>query len=171
MIDFGSFLNPFLEDARMFVPVAIGIALALFLFGYFYNRALDNMSERRGRTAFFVVGGTLFTLGMIAILSWKAAVLALCAFAIDGAWMIMGDVTRAISRLEKENRNPRKQRKPLPYAAAALVDDSIMALSVSQRIVKEMLKDGLDGKKVGLIGLQIAEAIQKLIEARKVEGE
>jgi hypothetical protein len=83
--------------------------------------------------------------------------------------MIVGDVARAFERVKKDNRNAR--RKPLPYAAAAIIDDAAMVLSGSQRTIKKMLKDGIDAKNVGLVGVEIGEVLQKLIEARKVEGE
>lgn len=169
-MDLGDFLNTSVQDTQNFWSVLAGVVITLVIFGYFYNRRIGSLEEKESiPTSFHVVGGTLITLAIVAMISWKAAVLCLLAFAIDGAFMIVGDVARAFERVKKDSRNTR--RKPLPYAAAAIIDEAVMALSDSQRMIKNMLKEGVDGKKLGLVGMQIGEAIQKLIEARKVEGE
>lgn len=63
-------------------------------------------------------------------------------------------------------------RRPLPYAAAGLIDDALMALSEARRQIRPLLEKG-DIEVVARSGRaldQISQAIQALKEAKQKEG-
>jgi len=77
----------------------IRVAILLFAFGFLYNRIVDWMEKNgydEGYTAFLVVVGTLVTLGGVALVDWRAAALALGAFACSGFWMVVGSWWRHV---------------------------------------------------------------------------
>jgi hypothetical protein len=72
---------------------------ALFIFGFAYNVLvawLERRGYHEGYTAILVVGGTLITLSGVAIVDWRAAALALGAFACSGFWMVVGSWWRHV---------------------------------------------------------------------------
>lgn len=76
----------------------LGVITGLLLFGVAYN-ALVEYLERDGRdrgyTAFLVVGGTLVTLGGVALLiGLEGAGMALACFSASGLPMVVGSVSR-----------------------------------------------------------------------------
>jgi len=75
------------------------IGAALFLAGFGYN-VLVSWTVRNGYdegyTALLVVGGVLFTLMGVAVIDWRAALLAFGAFACSGFWMIVGSWWRHV---------------------------------------------------------------------------
>ncbi len=91
------------------VSVAVNILLALFLFGFFYNRWIEGLGARgEGWSWLQVVGGvfvTLIGIGLLdLLLPWNAFFLGLMAFTASGAPMAYGARRRhqdALSRAEK----------------------------------------------------------------------
>ena len=78
------------------------LAFALFMFGLAYNGLVHALGERKeGYTGVLVVGGVLVTLLGVAIISWQAAFLALCAFVVSGTPMLIGDIGRHIWRRDQ----------------------------------------------------------------------
>ncbi len=169
------FFNEFVKDSQVLGIVAIAGGAFLALFSILYNRWMDDLGEKkRGYTALLVVGGNAITLLVVAVISWRAATLVLVAFVISGLAMIFGDIRRENIRREAEiktinRRSPR--RKALPYAAAGLVDDAAMLIGEAQREIKRALDGNSDPAKLGKAGINITEALAKLAEARKTEGE
>jgi hypothetical protein len=85
-------------DYRLF-----GVSLlALFLAGILYNLLVAWLGHRKnGYTSLLVVGGVLFTLTGVALVSWQAAGLCLLAFAASGLPMVLGDIYRSIKHQEQ----------------------------------------------------------------------
>ncbi len=169
-MDFGNILNTFVEDAHIFWPLCVALAASLWLFSMLYNRWMDDLAEAKsGYTALLVALGNGVTLAVVAVLSWKAAVLVAAAFVISGAAMIAGDIRR--NHLQQKKTIRALKRKPLPYAAAGLIDEAVMLISEGQRTIKTILKGPYDAQRLGIVGIALTEAIAKLNEARRVEGE
>jgi hypothetical protein len=81
----------------------LAVGFALFCFGCFYNGLMQRLGESKsGYTAFFVVGGVLITLIGMALIDWRAALLALMLFAASGLPMVIGAMARAIGERERE---------------------------------------------------------------------
>ncbi len=81
--------------------VIFAIFGVLFVFGYLYDRAvtwLERNGYDEGYTALLVVGGVLVTLGGVAAVDWRAALLGLGAFASSGFWMVIGSWWRHVQR-------------------------------------------------------------------------
>ena len=69
----------------------------LFAFGFAYNLVVAWMERHgydEGYTAILVVFGVLVTLGGVAILDARSALIALAAFAASGFWMVVGSISR-----------------------------------------------------------------------------
>ena len=172
-MEMGQFLNEFATDTRVLVPVALASLAVLAVFSVLFDHWVGNLASEKkiGYSAILVALGNIVTLLMVAIISWKAAILVGLAFIASGFMVIIGDVNRS--------HNTRKQavlvaskprRKALPYAACGLIDDAIILLSNVEWGMRSVLEGKSDDRKIGLIALNVKEAIIKLTEARKIEG-
>ena len=104
-------------DWRLIVTVLFG----LFMFGLSFNALINYLGERKdGYVAMLVVGGVLITLGGIALIDWRAAVLALIGFAASGTPMVLGDIARTVERRE---RNIRMMQLIAAARAAKVMDE------------------------------------------------
>jgi hypothetical protein len=172
-MDMGQFLNGFAQDGRILLVICVADLIMLAVFSYLYNAWVGKLGEKKnGYTAILVAIGNAVTLLLVAIVSWKAAVLVSLAFVASGFMMIIGDIQRDQKQREqaaKEAARPR--RKALPYAARSLIDEASMLLAQVERSIKALLEGKLDDRKIGLMALAVKEASIKLAEARKVEGE
>jgi len=66
---------------------------------------VDYLDDRKdGYVALLVVAGVLVTLGGVALIDWRAAVLALVALAASGTPMVIGDILRTVRRRESAIR-------------------------------------------------------------------
>jgi len=77
----------------------IRVLAGLFVFGLLYNWAvgwLENRGYDEGYTSFLVVVGVLVTLGGVAVLDWRAALLTVAAFVFSGVPMIVGSWWRHV---------------------------------------------------------------------------
>ena len=71
----------------------VAAALGLLLFGILYNWLVSWMEDRgydEGYTAILVVIGSGTTLAVVALVDWRAALLACGAFACSGLPMVIG---------------------------------------------------------------------------------
>lgn len=168
----GEFLNTFVQDLHVLIPVSAAAVAVLFIFSLLYNGWMDKLGDKKdGYTALLVALGNAVTLGVVAVFSWKAALLVALAFAIDGSAMIYGDIRRTSIRREQQTVAKHPRRKALPYAAAYLVNEAIMTLSQVERGMKEMLEGKIEDRKLGIHALALKDASAKLQEALKTEGE
>jgi hypothetical protein len=96
-----------------FNPVLIGaVSGALLLFGFGYNALvawLERCGYDEGYTSFLVVGGVLGTLGLLALLEWYAALLALWAFSCSGFAMVLGSWWRHVRAREAGQEAQREE--------------------------------------------------------------
>jgi hypothetical protein len=168
----GQFLNSFAQDPQSFWTAVAAVIAALGLFSWQYNAWIGRLGEKKkGYLGLLVAAGTLVILLGMAVISWKSAVLGLIFFAAGGSIMILGDIGRSVQERERTSAKKGDRRKPLPYAAAGLIDEASMSLAEAQRDLRAVLAGKGDDKKLGLIALSLASAIQKLSEAKKVEGD
>lgn len=83
------------------------VFLGLILFGIGYN-ALIAWAERQGYTEGFmsliVALGVVGTLGGMAILNFKGALIALCCFAASGSPMIIGSIARYLTSRKQSQK-------------------------------------------------------------------
>lgn len=81
------------------------LLFALFMFGWAFNALVGWLDERKdGYTSLLVAAGVLITLGGVAMIDWRAAVLCLICFTASGGPMILGDIGRAIRKREAAMR-------------------------------------------------------------------
>ena len=173
-MNLGEFLNSFVIDPTWFWALAVGTAAGLVGFSTWYNGLMDRLADK-DTTSIFVAGGVLVTVLAVGLFSWKAAVIVLTAFGLSGLPMIVGDYRRSYRRRDEEKRKSNLRRKPLPYAAAGLIDRAQMGLAEARRALKAILTGkGVNGeelmRKIGLAATEVTEAARLLDEARKVEG-
>ncbi len=88
MVNFGDFMNEYAANLQVFLPIVVAIAILLPVFGYFYNRLMDKLKGKE-HTSVYVAGGVLVTLGAGAFISWKASLLFLVLFILDGVMRLM----------------------------------------------------------------------------------
>ena len=86
--------------------------------------------------------------------------------------MIIGDIARSIRQLEQPARKE-PRRKPLPYAAAGLVDAAVMAQSQALRHLVEIIEKKPQDVigKVALAIVEITRASTALAEVRQIQPE
>jgi len=136
MANFGSFLNQFTSNPTILLVLGSALAILLALFGVLYNGLMNRRKVNDGYTAFYVVGGVLVTLAAVAVISWKAAMLALFAFVFSGLPMVIG----AMIRSEKVRHADKHRRLRLPYAANGLVKDAFDELTEASRCLAEIVE-------------------------------
>lgn len=170
-MEMGSFINSFVKDSQSFTLAVAGGVAFLAIFSILYNRWMTDLGERKhGYTALLVALGNAVTLGVVAVISWKAALIGFVAFVVSGTAMIIGDIQRADKVRQKASRKS-VRRKALPYAAAGLVIDATALLSNVERGMKLWLKGDASEKQIALMAINVKDAISKLAEASKIEGE
>lgn len=75
------------------------VAFALLMFGAYYDSLMTRLADHKDPyISIFVAGGVAVTLGLIAVIDWRAAVLALGAFACSGLPMVAGSIRRNMER-------------------------------------------------------------------------
>lgn len=169
----GEFLNEYVKDLQMLIPLSIGAALFLVIFSILYNHWVSVLAERKnGYTAIMVAIGNFMTLMIVAVFSWKAAFVCLLAFVASGTVMIIGDIYRSVLHkeavIEQAKKTPR--RKPLPYVPARLMNDAIDELTVAERLAEQAVeKKSIEN--IALILSRISKALRFLIEAKSSEGD
>ncbi len=85
----------------------------LFAFGFVYNLVVAWAESRgydEGYTAILVVVGTLVTLLGVAVIEWRAALLALGAFSASGFWMVLGSWWRHVQARRRAQELAREGR-------------------------------------------------------------
>ena len=91
--------------------LVIAVYLGLFVFGLGYNLAVSEFERKKfleGFVSLAVVLGVLVTLGGVAVISWRAALLALGAFAASGAPMVAGSIWRYVQARGEAQRDVRQ---------------------------------------------------------------
>lgn len=159
----GPFLNEFVVNLHIFLPLVVATALGLPVFGYFYNRVIDRLREHE-HMSIYVLMGTLVTLGVGALFSWKSALLFLILFGLDGLPMVVGEYRRTARR----SRPPRRKR--LPYAANGLLDEAKMAGEEARRVLGRAIKG--EGAKEDLIIVEreLNTMMLRIIEIKGIQG-
>jgi len=80
------------------------VIITLFLFGVIFAAFVWQIGHRKeGYTAFLVAIGVLVTLAGVAVIDWRAAVLALVCFTASGTPMVIGSVAQYIVQREHEH--------------------------------------------------------------------
>jgi len=169
----GNFLNEYVTEMQAIIPLAIGAFLLLAVFSVLYNHWMAALGEKKeGYLAILVAIGNLITLAVVAVFSWKAALIVLVALTASGTAMILGDVYRAINHREHVATEAKKapRRKPLPYVAGRLIADAIDELLAAEHKLGQVMTD----KKyelIPIIALNVSKSLRHLIEAKSSEGE
>jgi len=77
------------------------------VFAFFYNRWVAKHQDKNGGiyTAFYVAGGVLVTVALMAlVIGWLAALLMLTGFVASGLPMMLGSMHRHTNRIESTNQ-------------------------------------------------------------------
>jgi sugar phosphate permease len=149
MVNLGNFLNEFAANLHVFPALVVGSVLGALIFGYFFNRIVGYY--RQVNRSIFVVIGTIVTLGIMALFSWKSALLGLLAFTCTGLLMAVGDYQRGLAALAKSEPKPRIKRAS--YKINGLVDECAMSGEQASRYLAEALKKSDRAEQIGLIAL------------------
>lgn len=157
----GNFLNEFLLNSDLFAAVIVFVAVALPVFGHFYNQFIDGLKSRTEHTSLYVVGGVFVTIVAGALFSWKSALMFLVLFGLSGLPMIVGEFKRTDHRVRLA-RVTKNKRKRLPYVANALIEEAFDDVKEAQRLIDVAFKN--NGMNVPS-ALAMADASQKLSKA------
>lgn len=101
------FLAMHSECTQIDLPLLIGVLIAESVFAFAYNRWVANHQAKNGGiyTAFYVAGGVLVTVMLMApVIGWQAAGLVLLGFAGSGLPMILGSMHRHTNRIDSTNQ-------------------------------------------------------------------
>jgi len=168
--NFGSFLNEFALNLLIALVVFAGMGLPIF--AIFYNRFIDNRTDRNEHTSLYVAIGVLITLIVGGLFSWKAMILYLVLFGLSGLPMIVGEFQRT-DRKHKERAARSVRRKRLPYAVNGRIEDAYDAMKEVQRLIGVAMK--YNGKNVEsaipLAGAttEINLALSRLMEVKSIQ--
>ena len=130
------FANEFVLNLHILAPVIIAIVIGMPVFGIFFNRFIDNLEDGE-HTSLYVAIGVSITLLAGAVISWKASLLFLFLFGLDGLPMIAGDFKRTL----KKAKESKYRRKRLPYAANAIIDEAHMSAREAHRLLDLAFKN------------------------------
>jgi len=169
----GEFLNQYVTDLQNTIPLAIVAVILLAVFSILYNHWIAAFGEKKdGYTAILVAVGNFVTLLVVAIFSWKAALIVLMAFVISGTPMVAGDVYRSIVRRERVFNEARKtpRRKPLPYFASERMNNAYDELIIAERKANQVINEK-KFEQVPLMAICISKALRYILEAKSSEGE
>lgn len=151
MVKMGHFLNEFAANLQVFLPLVVGLALGLLIFGYFYNRIVAG--DKTGQRSLYVIGGVLVTLLAGALFSWKAAALYLVLFSLSGIFMAIGDYQRGKAAISV----PKTRIKRSSYKINGFLDDSAMSAEAANRYLSQALKKRDASEVISLIALANGE--------------
>jgi hypothetical protein len=125
-VNMGSFLNEI--EANLLIASVVFVVIASPIFGYFYNRLMDSLKGEYEHMSLYVAIGVAISLVLVALISWKAALVALGVFTLTGLPMIIGEFLRT-----ERKRKSAPRRKRLPYAANGILDEAKIAATDAQR--------------------------------------
>lgn len=164
-----SFLNQFASNPAVLAILAGAGATLLALFAVLYNGKMDRRKTQDGYTAYYVAGGVLVVLTVVALISWKAAALTLAAFVPAGLPMILGDMRRS----EKQRADSHRPKR-LPYRANGLVKDANdLLFDASKRLTELAEKRQLTMDEMMRLVVQasirVSDARSKLAEVQHIQ--
>lgn len=154
----GAFGNEF--DVKLQIGLAVFVAMAAPIFGYFYNKLMDRLNGENEHSSLYVAVGNMVTLLLGALISWKAAALFLVLFLLDGLPMLHGE----FNRTEKKIRSPRRKR--LPYAANGILDEARMASEEARRLIG---KSQVTTDDLRMIEHELSTITLKIMEVKQIQ--
>lgn len=166
------FVNEFALNMQMLPSLIVFVVLGLPIFGYFYNKLMDNLSLRGEHTSLYVAIGCFVVLVFGALISWRASLMFLALFALAGFPMIVGEFKRTEER-KQSTKTKNLRRKRLPYAANGMIADAEDAAKEVQRLIGVAMK--YNGKNIeSAIPLaeatsQINLALTRLMEVKVIQ--
>ncbi len=164
----GSFGNEYTANLQVLLPLAVAIAIILPVFGAWFNRLMDKLRGKEEHTSLYVAIGFLANVVAGALISWKAALLFLVLFSLDGVFMIVGEYKRT-EKKPKAIPAPRLARKRMPYAANGLIDDIRMAAKEIHKLLGEWIKSHEPGTLLK-IQRELTTVLLKLEELKNIQG-
>jgi hypothetical protein len=169
MCEMGAFMNEI--DVKLQTAFVVFVIVAAPMFGYFYNRLIDSLKSRFEHMSVYVVGGVTITLVFVALLSWKAALLALGIFTLTGLPMIVGEFCRT-NRKMKQARRPRRLR--LPYAANGILDEAKMASTQAHQAITKAINTNNPAeqyKHMAAAAMELVTITAKIAEVKQIQME
>jgi len=166
-VKFGAFLNEYVTNPQVFYALIVFTAMFLPTFGIFYNRLMDKLDKNSAEyQSLWVAIGNLITLAITALFSWKAALLVLALFALDGLPMIVGDFKR------EDTRKTVPRVKRFPYKVNAFLDDIKMAGTEARNILGKAIKTERDLNPKEMIALEyeLTEILLKVMAINVIQG-
>jgi len=167
----GDFLNQFAANVQVLPALIIFMILVLPIFGYFYNKLMDQLTGRSEHTSLYVAIGVGVTILAGALFSWKSAIMYFALFVCSGLPMIIGEFRRTEAKKVKAKT---VRRKRLPYAANGCIEDAHDALTEAQRLLGLAMRN--NGKNVesaiplAHASTELNRAIGKLVELRLIQN-
>jgi hypothetical protein len=162
MVNLGEFGNEYAAKLHVLLPLVVAILIGLPVFGYAYNKLMDFLHGKE-HTSVYVAGGVLVTLGVGALISWKAALMYLVLFALDGIFMIVGEFRRT----EKQAKT---RVKRLPYKANGLIAEAKMAATVMHSLMGRELESH-DERLLIRIQHELTTVLMRLEELKGIQNE
>jgi hypothetical protein len=94
--------------------VVIAVYMGLLSFGIIFNLAVGYAETRtwmQGYVSLFVAAGVLVVLSALAVIDWRASLLAFGAFVFAGTPMILGSIYRHVREREHELEQMRRDAR------------------------------------------------------------
>jgi hypothetical protein len=162
-VNLGSFGNEYVLNLHWLVGLGVYIFMAAPVFGYFFNKLMDNLSDHE-HTSMYVAVGNFITICFGALISWKAGIFFLILFGLTGLPMIIGEYRRTARKV----RAPRVKR--MPYKVTGLIDKAIMDATEMNMVIGQYLEKK-DPEKIIRLQNKLTSVLLNLSEARNIQNE
>lgn len=165
MAKMGDFLNEYAANLHVLSVWLVAVLIGLPVAAYFYNRFIDKLKGKE-HTSLYVVGGNLFTILIAGLISWKAALLFLFLFALDGLPMVLGEFRRT------EKRETTRVKR-LPYKVNGHLRDADEALDLAHKFIGSAI-DATEPERhfemLSRANHELASALTAIKQARSIQG-
>lgn len=127
MVNMGNFLNEYAANSHVLSVWFVAVLIGLPVFAFFYNRFIDRLKGKE-HTSLYVAFGNFVTILVAGLISWKAALLFLVLFILDGLPMILGEFRRTEKR-------EKVRVKRLPYKVNGYLKDALEAAELAHNLM------------------------------------
>ena len=166
MVNMGNFLNEYAANSHVLSVWFVAVLIGLPVFAHFYNRFIDRLKGKE-HISIYVAIGNLFTILVAGLISWKAALLFLVLFILDGLPMILGEFRRTEKR-------EKVRVKRMPYKVNGHLKDALEAAELAHNLMGHAI-DTNDAARhfeiLNRVSHELATSVISLHKAKSIQDD